>query len=163
MLTTRHRLQTPTGTGQRNGFHRHIDSVNRDETSSYPFEGKFIPDNRQVDLLPNDIIIRKSPKGSKGNPINHWQYAHVPEPGLQWIWSKSYLDTELLDFRDAVDEAQKGMTKVQKRRHPPLPAPSTRRRLAGTENSERPGTLPHSGNHPPRHRRQVADLGPRSV
>ena len=112
MLKIKHRFHNPSGTGRRSGYHQRVDQVNFDDAYPPTFQGQYLPHNRQVELAPNNIVIRKTPKGSASNPIIHWQYAHVPETGLSWSWSKPYLDHEFLDFRDAVAEAQQGLTRL---------------------------------------------------
>ena len=109
-MLARHTLFSPILTRKRHGFHKLVLAVNEDYANGYAFSiGMFIPDGVEVDLPIGGIMVRKIPIGPVTRPSATWAYAHVPNHGETWEWSKEYSAKQFLTFRDivaiAVDES----------------------------------------------------------
>lgn len=100
--TVRMRWVAQIYSGRRKSSARIVHSVDESKTNGYALIGDFLDDMKQVDVQVGSIVAHQLWSGSVKNAKRQWQWGRVDADG-EIVWdSKTYDQTDFLDFRDAV-------------------------------------------------------------
>ena len=93
--------ETPTNSGRRRGWGRHVTDVDTSKRNGYAFEGEFLREGEN-EMPAGVVIVQKSPCGSVANGWWGWKVGTLQEDGeINWR-EESWKSQSFLSFRDTV-------------------------------------------------------------